>query len=30
MTIYVGIDICKEKVDICWLKDPETGKMDFP
>ena len=30
MTIYVGIDIGKEQVDICWLKDPETGKMDFP
>lgn len=26
MTKYVGIDIGKEQVDICWLKDPETGK----
>lgn len=26
MSKYIGIDIGKEQVDICWLRDPQTGK----
>lgn len=28
MTKYIGIDIGKTQVDICWLRDPETGKKN--
>ncbi len=26
MTKYIGIDVGKAHVDICWLKDPQAGK----
>jgi len=26
MNEYIGIDVGKEQVDICWLRDPNTGK----
>ncbi len=26
MNRYIGIDVGKEQVDICWLKDPQSGK----
>lgn len=27
MTVYVGIDVSKHKVDVCWLRDPQTLKV---
>lgn len=26
MNKYIGVGIGKEQVDICWLRDPQTGK----
>lgn len=27
MTVYIGIDVSKRKLDCAWLRDPDTGKV---
>lgn len=27
MTVYVGIDVSKDKLDVCWLRDPQALKV---